>query len=183
MKFARDDYNGRIIDTENKIPEDEPCFLLRGQDSLAPKLLLEWAMELRLSGGDPNMAEEAERQAQDMLNWQRSHGSKTPDMYRESGEMQYYKDRIDGKVKDIESGIFDINLTELQQDCDKYYGLNSVQILIPMDLKKDSRSKSIDDLKFDDFELDDDSLRLSYKAKLILYCSSNRKIRVLKNTL
>lgn len=71
MKHARSDYNGRIVDLENKIPIEEPVFLLRGQDKLAPKLLLMWAMELRLQGGDPSMAEEAERHAQLMIEWQK----------------------------------------------------------------------------------------------------------------
>ena len=53
MKHARNDYNGRIVDLQNKIPEDEPVFLLRAQDKLAPELLLQWAMKLRLLGGDP----------------------------------------------------------------------------------------------------------------------------------
>ncbi len=34
MRHARKDYN-RIQDPENKIPDDEPVFLLRGQDPLA----------------------------------------------------------------------------------------------------------------------------------------------------
>ena len=48
MRHAREDYNNRIVDLENKIPKDEPVFLLRGQDVLAPGLLLEWAKQLRL---------------------------------------------------------------------------------------------------------------------------------------
>jgi hypothetical protein len=180
MKFARRDYNNRIIDIENRIPEDEPCFLLRGQDALAPKLLLTWAMELRLAGGDPNMAEEAEKQAQDMLDWQKSHGSKTPDVYRESGEMQFIKERIENKISAINSGHFDVNLSELQSDAEKYYGPNSIQILMPMDLKSESRLKSLDSLVFDDFNLDDSSLIQSYKARIIIYCSRNKQLRVLK---
>lgn len=39
MKYAREDYNQRIIDTENLIPDDEPVFLFRGQDELAPQVL------------------------------------------------------------------------------------------------------------------------------------------------
>lgn len=60
----------RIQDPENKIPEDEPVFLLRGKDPLAPELLLNWATRLRLAGGDPTMARMVEDHAQSMLVWQ-----------------------------------------------------------------------------------------------------------------
>lgn len=39
MKHAREDYNERIIDTARLIPENEPVFLFRGQDELAPQVL------------------------------------------------------------------------------------------------------------------------------------------------
>jgi len=35
MLHARKDYNERVQDTAKQIPEDEPVFLLRGQDALA----------------------------------------------------------------------------------------------------------------------------------------------------
>ena len=35
MKHPRKDYNERIQDSANLIPEDEPVVLLRGQDKLA----------------------------------------------------------------------------------------------------------------------------------------------------
>lgn len=86
MRHARPDYNERIVDLEGRIPEDEPVFLLRGQDRFAPRLLLMWASELRLSGGDPYMAQTAEAHAQAMIEWQKAHRVKTPDMYQESAE-------------------------------------------------------------------------------------------------
>jgi len=88
MKHARSDYDKRIVDLENKIPEDEPVFLLRGQDSLAPKLLMMWATDLLLRDGDPSMAESAMQQAQRMLKWQKEHGTKTPDMYVDINKRQ-----------------------------------------------------------------------------------------------
>ena len=42
MKHARKDYD-RIQDPENKIPDDEPVFLIRGQDTTAPAVLRYWA--------------------------------------------------------------------------------------------------------------------------------------------
>jgi len=80
MIHARQDYNERIQDSKNIIPEDEPVFLLRGQDALAPTLLLDWASRLRSLGGDPNMADLARIQARKMLAWQAKHGLKIPDI-------------------------------------------------------------------------------------------------------
>jgi len=79
MIHARKDYN-RIQDPENKIPVDEPVFLLRGQDKFAPELLLRWSAKLRLNGGQPEVAELVERHAQRMIRWQEIHGQKLPDM-------------------------------------------------------------------------------------------------------
>lgn len=79
MKHARKDYN-RIQDPENKIPEDEPVFLIRGQDNMGPKLLLKWASMLRLQKGDPKMARMVEDHAQEMIEWQKHIKVKRPDL-------------------------------------------------------------------------------------------------------
>ncbi len=78
MRHARSDYD-RFQDPAHLIPEDEPVFLLRGQDILAPALLLRWAAELRLAGGDPKMATIVEEHAQCMIEWQKRH-QKIPDL-------------------------------------------------------------------------------------------------------
>jgi len=79
MKHFREDYN-RIQDPAGLIPENEPVFLLRGQDKLAPALLLRWAAELRLQGGDPEMARIVEDGAQEMIEWQKNINKKLPDL-------------------------------------------------------------------------------------------------------
>lgn len=79
MKHAREDYN-RIQDPLGKIPQDEPVFLLRGQDKLAPQLLLEWANLLEAMGGDPEMANKVRTHAGEMIEWQRMKKMKLPDM-------------------------------------------------------------------------------------------------------
>jgi len=79
MKHARHDYD-RIQDPEGKIPSEEPVFLLRGQDILAPELLLRWAAKLRLGGGDPVMAHMVENHAQKMIAWQKDVKQKRPDL-------------------------------------------------------------------------------------------------------
>ena len=51
MFHARKDYN-RIQDPENKIPEDEPVFLLRAQDIVAAEVVRYWAYLHTARGGD-----------------------------------------------------------------------------------------------------------------------------------
>jgi hypothetical protein len=80
MIHAREDYTERIQDSAGKIPEDEPVFLLRGQDALAPSLLLDWASRMRSLGGDPAMADLVRNQANRMIQWQNTHGCKIPDL-------------------------------------------------------------------------------------------------------
>lgn len=68
MKHARPDYN-RIQDPENKIPSDEPVFLLRAQDAIAAKIVRMWAEYNRLGGGDPTLTRMALEQADRMDEW------------------------------------------------------------------------------------------------------------------
>jgi len=79
MKHARQDYD-RIQDPTGLIPENEPVFLLRGQDRLAPSLLRTWAHQLLDSGGSGVMAEMVMKHANDMLDWQDKVKKKLPDL-------------------------------------------------------------------------------------------------------
>ncbi len=80
MKHAREDYN-RIQDPENKIPEDEPVFLLRGQDITAPAIIRMWAQAQRQN---PKASKEivmlAEQHANKMEEWQKENTSKYADL-------------------------------------------------------------------------------------------------------
>lgn len=76
MKHSREDYNFRIQDAAKVIPADEPVFLLRGKDIFAPGLLLDYAKQLRLAGGDPEMARNVEDWAQEMIVWQKANPDK-----------------------------------------------------------------------------------------------------------
>lgn len=80
MIHASDDYNQRIQDAAGKIPLDEPVFLLRGQDALAPSILLDWASRLRSLGGDLELVDLVRAQAQKMIQWQNENGCKIPDL-------------------------------------------------------------------------------------------------------
>ena len=79
MKHAREDYN-RIQDPEGKIPEDEPVFLLRAQDVVAPQAVEIWALAAHKAGANAEIVEHAYQHAQLMRKWQAEHGSKIPDM-------------------------------------------------------------------------------------------------------
>ncbi|MBS3742574.1 MAG: hypothetical protein KGY74_10680 [Candidatus Cloacimonetes bacterium] len=79
MKHAREDYN-RIQDPEGKIPEDEPVFILRGQDVFAPNIVRAWIREMRYANADPKMIEKVEKLAEDMEDWQRNVKCKLPDL-------------------------------------------------------------------------------------------------------
>lgn len=68
MKHARQDYN-RIQDPDNKIPEDEPVFLLRAQDQVAADVLRIWAVLHISRGGEPYIATLANQQAHLMDEW------------------------------------------------------------------------------------------------------------------
>lgn len=80
MKHARADYD-RIQDPTGKIPSEEPVFLLRAQDVLAPGLLRMYAEQYRiLPGADPEVARLTWEQARLMDLWQKEHGSKPADL-------------------------------------------------------------------------------------------------------
>jgi len=78
MKFTRDDYNKRIIDTAGKIPDDEPVFLLRAQDVHAPSTLRFYAKLLKEDGNNA-MADELLLHARQMVIWQKSVRVHKPD--------------------------------------------------------------------------------------------------------
>ena len=78
MKHFRGDYN-RIQDPENKIPENEPVFLLRGQDAFAPTVARLWA-KMAEEAGLAEMAKIVYAGADEMDEWQRTVKSKLPNL-------------------------------------------------------------------------------------------------------
>ena len=83
MLHARKDYQERIQDSAHIIPEDEPVFLLRAQDMLAPNIVDRWADKAVEEDADPNIVEAARNHAAAMRKWQVAHESKIPDMPEE----------------------------------------------------------------------------------------------------
>lgn len=80
MKHARADYN-RIQDPAGLIPEDEPVFLLRGQDPFAANTVRHYITLLRANGVADKFIEMCIDQAQDMEDWPKKLGS--PDLPKE----------------------------------------------------------------------------------------------------
>lgn len=79
MKHARDDYN-RIQDPAGKIGEDEPVFLIRAQDQVAPMAVMAWAEQHLAWGGDPMLADLARAHARLMRKWQKENRCKPADL-------------------------------------------------------------------------------------------------------
>lgn len=88
MKHAREDYD-RFQDPAlerpdefpgvNPIGADEPVFLLRARDTLAPMVVNTWARELHAAGGNPRTVARVQAFADKMAEWQRENGAKLPD--------------------------------------------------------------------------------------------------------
>jgi hypothetical protein len=68
MIHARKDYM-RIQDPEGKIPEDEPVFLIRGQDAVGAEVVRFWGRLNAERGGDLELSQTAKAQAALMDAW------------------------------------------------------------------------------------------------------------------
>lgn len=69
MLHDREDYNERVQDSENKIPEKEPVFLMRGQDQAAVDAVSYYASRVIQLGGSREIAASALRQSARMQEW------------------------------------------------------------------------------------------------------------------
>lgn len=79
MKHVRADYNERIQDSAGLIPDDEPVFLVRGQDLAALATIDAWIDEARRVGAEPEMIESGFHHRDVVEAWQAAHGAKVPD--------------------------------------------------------------------------------------------------------
>jgi hypothetical protein len=76
MKHARSDYD-RFQDPAGLIPEDEPVFLLRGQDKIAWHIVKIYAYCAELAGASPELVRLCRDHAAKMKAWS---VKKTPDL-------------------------------------------------------------------------------------------------------
>ncbi len=58
---------------------DEPLFVLRSTDALAPEIVREWAFRAKVAGTPEEKVEEARRTADQMEDWQIANSKKVPD--------------------------------------------------------------------------------------------------------
>jgi len=63
----------------NKAADDEPVFVLRSSDILAPEVVRRWARLARSRDVTPAKVEEAFNLADQMDRWQDEHSAKVPD--------------------------------------------------------------------------------------------------------
>lgn len=86
MLHARKDYD-RIQDLANLIPADEPVFLIRCKDKVAPTVVLMWALLAEQAGAGDDIVASARRHAQRMMDWQDANAGKVkiPDMPKGQG--------------------------------------------------------------------------------------------------
>lgn len=68
MKHQRADYQ-RLQDPDQKIPKDEPVFLIRGQDKVAGEAVRAWADLNEHNGGNGELSKLAREQATRMDAW------------------------------------------------------------------------------------------------------------------
>ena len=65
MRHARTDYE-RFQDPERLIPDDEPVFLIRGQDCVGWQAVLAWAECAELEGANADIVANARQHAEKM---------------------------------------------------------------------------------------------------------------------
>ena len=80
MKHARKDYTERIQDSAKLIPDDEPVFLIRGQDQVGHMAVRAWAYLHRTNGGSDVAFTLAMQHADVMEQWTKSRKSKPADV-------------------------------------------------------------------------------------------------------
>ncbi len=78
MKHARKDYNERIQDSANLIPEDEPVFLIRAQDHIGADAVRAWAHLHQINGGSDTAYALAMRHAALMEQWPKKKAADVP---------------------------------------------------------------------------------------------------------
>lgn len=79
MIHAREDYN-RIQDPDDKIPEHEPVFLIRGQDAAAIPALNAWIAAATELGASPDIIKRVQDHVMAIREWQEWRKVKVPDL-------------------------------------------------------------------------------------------------------
>jgi len=80
MIHDREDYNKRIQDSDGLIPEDEPVFLIRAQDSLAVTMLRSYAALSGARGASKEFVRSVRKQLERVITWQNTHEIRAADI-------------------------------------------------------------------------------------------------------
>ncbi len=80
MLHARSDYNERFQDLAGIVPDDEPVFLIRGQDQVGHLAVRAYAHLHRVNGGSDQVYQAAMEHADRMEAWTKERKSKAADM-------------------------------------------------------------------------------------------------------
>jgi hypothetical protein len=93
MRHAREDYE-RFQDPAGLIPDDEPVFLIRGQDQIGATVVQVYALFAELAGADPDLVQRCRDQADRMANWPKH---KVPDL-ADSEPADQEHERVGGRM-------------------------------------------------------------------------------------
>jgi len=74
---------GSLPEGAKPIPDDEPVFLIRGQDPCGARAVRGWAMLARIGGAKNNIVDAAMALADRMADWATEHRHGSPDMPEE----------------------------------------------------------------------------------------------------
>lgn len=136
MIHARLDYNGRIVDSANIIPSDEPVFLIRGQDALAENIIMKYAKLLERAGGSNVMVKQIRDHAEKVRNWKVKKIADLPDDVID----QNVKDKpIDGLVNEGESD--DASSSEEDEETETKGTTSSSSNVVPLQTKQSFTGK------------------------------------------
>lgn len=168
MDFGRKDYNESIHEIIDQAPSDEPVFLLRGSDKLAPTLIASYVKELVMAGVDQDIIDSAVSQCRKMIEWQEKNGSRVTDLGGISGRNPRDSSLRELKeiVNDLKSG-FEVNPVRLVDLCTAVYGSGSIIIYTRTDLENLMQSLKCETLP-DLYEDLSDQAELDSRIKLIL---------------
>jgi hypothetical protein len=83
MIFSRPDYNEMTLEElAAHIPEEEPVFLIRGQDASGAQVVRDWARYNQAQGGDPLLTQMALDHAAKMDAWPKHKLADIPDEWK-----------------------------------------------------------------------------------------------------
>lgn len=168
MDFGRKDYNENIHEIIDQAPSDEPVFLLRGSDKLAPTLIASYVKELVMAGVDQDIIDSAVSQCRKMIEWQERNGSRVTDLggvlggSRKDSSLRELKEVIE----DLKSGN-EVNPVRLVDLCTAVYGSGSIIIYTRTDLENLMQSLGCNTLS-ELYEDLNDQARLDGRIKLVL---------------